>query len=97
SRRNSISPGGLALLISHSLPRLNLHLKSAKRMAVRTPPERPRRNPTSSLLPSRDSSTQYSATHLCYPNNQRGPSNTRRYGHCSDPTLLVSTDGLVPA
>src|SRR5256885_3588885 len=49
ARRTSISRGGLALLIRHRLPCLNLHLKSAKRMAVRTPPERRSEEHTSEL------------------------------------------------
>ncbi len=77
------------------LPRLNVHFESTKWMAIRATPKRPRRNPTASLLPGRDSSTQHSASHLCNSHNQRRPSNTRRHGHCPDPTLLVSPYWLV--
>src|SRR5437588_1998961 len=85
----------LALLIRNRLPRLNLHLKSAKWMAVRTTPKCPRRNPTASLLPGRDSSTQHSASNILDSDNQCRPSHTRRHGQHPDPTLLVSCCRLV--
>ena len=94
-RCTTISRGCLALLIGNRLPRLNVHFESTKWMAIRATPKRPRRNPTASLLPGRDSSTQHSASHLCNSHNQRRPSNTRRHGHCPDPTLLVSPYWLV--
>jgi len=89
-----VSRRSLAVLISHRISRLNLHLEPAKRMAVRTPPKRPGWNTTASLLPSRDSSPRYSTDHICYSHNQRRPSHTRRNGECPDPTVLVSSNRL---
>src|SRR6266581_193191 len=94
--RAVVARGSLALLIRDRIPRLNIHFESTKRMAVRTPPMRPRRHTTASLIPGRDPSTQHPACHLRNSHNQCRPSHTRRHGQHPDPALLVSPDRLVP-
>src|SRR6266516_1033751 len=94
--RAVVARGSLALLIRDRISRLNVHFELAKWMAVRTPPKRPRRNPTARLLPRRDSTPKHSTIDLCNSDNQRCPSHTRRHGQHPDPALLVSPDGLVP-
>ncbi len=57
-------------------------------------PKRPGRNPTTSLLPSRDSAPQHSACRLCDSDNPRRSPHTRRHGHRPRSSLLVSAHRL---